>query len=94
MGDLFFTKSNDHNRPPVVGFFEHMDGSFQISKVGSITAFFTSIEEGSVGIYFRKNVHNIRSGYWARFHEVWINGKLCVIHEQFIQPLVKGVKDE
>ena len=96
MGDLFLTKHNDHDRPPVIGFFEYMDGSKSISRFGSTTAYFKPIEVGTVGIYFRKNVQEVRSGYWSRFHEVWIEGKLCVIHEQFINPLPKGKgeKDE
>ena len=26
MGDLFLTKQNNHGRPPVIGFFEYMEG--------------------------------------------------------------------
>ena len=49
------------------------------------------VQEGTIGIYFRKNVHALESTYyWSRFHEVWINGKKCVIDEDFINPLPKG----
>ncbi len=51
------------------------------------------IEVDTVGIYFRKNVNRLQSNYWYRFHEVWINGKRCVIHEQFIDPLPKGANN-
>lgn len=94
MGDLFLTKTNDHDRPPVIGFFDYIEGSKSITRIGSTTAFFKLVEVGTVGIYFRKNVHNVKSGYWSRFHEVWIDGKLCVIHEQFIDPVDKGAKED
>ena len=94
MGDLFLTKKNIHNRPPVVGFFEYVDGIETITKFQAKTAYFMPIEEGIVGMYFRKNVNNIKSNYyWSKFHEVWIDGKKCVIHEDFIDPLPKGIND-
>ena len=95
MGDLFCTQENDHGRPPVIGFFEYLDGVKSVTRIGSSTAYFKPVETGIIGIYFRKNVKDLKSGYWARFHEVWIEGKLCVIHEQFIDPMIKkGKKDE
>ncbi len=90
-GDLFLTKKNIHGRPPVIGFFEYLDG---VTKIASLhkghTSYFMPIDPGTVGIYFRKNVNQLNSNYWSRFHEVWINGKRCVIHEQFIDPIPKG----
>jgi hypothetical protein len=94
MGDLFLTKANDHGRLPVIGFFDNLEQSISITRYGGRTAFFKTVEEETVGIYFRKNVQNVKSGYWSRFHEVWIGGKLCVIHEQFIFPLKKGKKKD
>ncbi len=93
LGDLFLAKSNSHGRPPVVGFFDYIEGVKSISRLNEATAYFKPVEEGIVGIYFRKNVLSIKSSYWARFHEVWIDGKSCIIHEHFINPLPKGVKD-
>jgi len=91
MGDLFLTKENQHGRPPVVGFFEYMDGTQTVTRFKSKTAYFMPVQVDTVGIYFRKNVDKISSGYyWSKFHEVWIGGKKCVIHEDFIKPLPKG----
>ncbi len=90
MGDLFLTKENSHGRPPVIGFFEYLDGVKSVTRLGSATAYFKPVKEGSVGIYFRKNVLSAESNYWRKFHEVWIDGKKCVIHEHFIDPLPKG----
>ncbi len=91
MGDLFLTKKNIHDRPPVIGFFEYIEGIQTVTRFESSTAYFMPVQEGTIGIYFRKNVHALESTYyWSRFHEVWINGKKCVIHEDFINPLPKG----
>jgi len=92
MGDLFLTKRNEHSRPPVIGFLEDMQGIKSFPSVHKGTSYFLPIEEGTVGIYFRKNINSLQSSYWGRFHEVWINGKRCVIHEQFIDPIAKGAK--
>lgn len=89
-GDLFLTRKNDHDRLPVIGFFEYLEGVRTITSLNSTTAYFMPIQEGSVGIYFRKNILSVRSSYWAKFHEVWIGGRKCVIHEQFINPLPKS----
>jgi hypothetical protein len=95
MGDLFITKKNDHNRPPVIGFLGDLEMSKGVTMVHKGTSYFLPVEEGTVGIYFRKNINSIQSSYWCKFHEVWINGKKCVIHEQFIHPIGKGAeKDE
>ena len=95
MGDLFLTKENIHGRPPVVGFFQYLSGvtRVSVSHATGTTSYFMPIDVGTVGIYFRKNVNAIHSNYWAKFHEVWIGGKKCVIHEQFIDPIPKGDKD-
>lgn len=93
MGDLFLTRENSHKRPPVIGFFEYMEGAQTVTRMHSNTAFFMPVKVGSVGIYFRKNINALMSSYWSRFHEVWIDGKRCVIHEEFIDPLPKGNKD-
>ncbi len=93
MGDLFLTKRNHHGRPPVVGFFEYIEGVKTVSRLNETSAYFKPVEEGTVGVYFRKNVLSAKSVYWAKFHEVWIDGKKCVIHEHFINPLPKGNKD-
>lgn len=95
-GDLFLTKENIHGRPPVIGFFEYHSGvtKISVSHTSGITSYFMPIPVGTVGIYFRKNVHALESSYWARFHEVWIDGKKCVIHEHFIDPIIKGDTDE
>tara|TARA_R100001510_G_scaffold38574_1_gene34969 strand:- start:1700 stop:2032 length:333 start_codon:yes stop_codon:yes gene_type:complete len=90
MGDLFLTKQNNHGRPPVIGFFEYMEGVKTITRLNEKSAYFKPVQEGSVGIYFRKNILSAKSIYWAKFHEVWIDGKKCVIHEHFIDPLPKG----
>ena len=92
MGDLFITKRNDHDRPPVIGFLEDLEISKGVTMVHKGTSYFLPVAEGTVGIYFRKNINSIQSSYWCRFHEVWIEGKKCVIHEQFIDPMPKGVK--
>ncbi len=92
MGDLFLTKKNSHKRPPVVGFFEDLSTSFTLSTSKSTTSSFMPIGEGVIGIYFRKHVNSFRNVYWSKFHEVWINGRKCVIHENFIDPLPKGEK--
>ena len=89
-GDLFLTRKNDHDRLPVIGFFEYLEGVRTITSLNSTTAYFMPIQEGSVGIYFRKNILSVRSSYWAKVHEVWIGGRKCVIHEQFINPLPKS----
>tara|TARA_R100000234_G_scaffold6475_3_gene4395 strand:+ start:1533 stop:2027 length:495 start_codon:yes stop_codon:yes gene_type:complete len=89
-GDLFLTKRNQHGRFPVIGFFEHIKGVKTIQSYGSTTAYFTSIEEGTVGIYFRKNSDNRKNHHWSKFHEVWIGGRSCIIHEDFIGPLPKS----
>jgi len=96
MGDLFLTRENSHGRPPVIGFFEYMDGVTKITTLHKgHTSYFMPVDVGTIGIYFRKNVNRLYSNYWSRFHEVWINGKRCVIHGQFIDPLPKGAnKDE
>ncbi len=93
MGDLFLTKMNFHGRPPVIGFFEYIEGVKSITRYNTSTAYFMPVKEGTVGVYFRKNIHSIKSSYWDNFHEVWIDGKSCVIHEQFIDPLPKGAKN-
>ena len=95
MGDLFLTRKNMHGRSPVVGFFEYQDGVTKISVYHpmSTTSYFMPIPIGTVGIYFRKNVDHRQSAHWSKFHEVWIDGKKCVIHEQFIDPLPKGKQD-
>ncbi len=93
MGDLFLTKKNFHGRPPVIGFFEYLEGVSSITRINERSAYFKPVQEGSVGIYFRKNVLSAKSNYWASFHEVWIGGKKCVIHEHFIDPLPKGKKN-
>ena len=90
MGDLFLTKENPHGRSPVIGFFEYMDGTKTITRFSTNTAFFMPVPVGTIGIYFRKNISQTMTTYWSRFHEVWIEGKLCVIHEDFIDPLHKG----
>ena len=95
-GDLFLTRENMHGRPPVIGFLEYMEGVTKVkTQQGSRTSYFMPIEAGTVGIYYRKNVNQTpaRSNYWAKFHEVFIEGKRCVIHEQFIEPLRRGVSD-
>ena len=95
-GDLFLTRENMHGRPPVIGFFEYMEGVTKItSHHGGRTSYFMPIGVGTVGIYYRKNVNRapVRSNYWAKFHEVFIEGKRCVIHEQFIEPLDRGASD-
>ena len=93
MGDLFLTKQNHHGRPPVIGFFEYMEGVKTITRLNEKSAYFKPVQEGSVGIYFRKNILSAQSSYWHKFHEVWIDGKKCVIHEHFIEPLPKGKQD-
>ena len=93
MGDLFLTKSNFHCRPPVIGFFEYIEGVKTITRLSEKSAYFKPVQEGTVGIYFRKNILSAKSSYWAKFHEVWIDGKKCVIHEHFIDPLPKGKQD-
>lgn len=90
VGDLFLTKENAHGRPPVIGFFDYIDGVKSVVKYNSTSAYFMPIEEGTVGIYFRNNVLSVKSNYWAKFHEVWIEGRKCVIHEHFIDPLPKS----
>ena len=54
MGDLFLAKKNSHDRPPVIGFFEYMEGTQTVTRFNTKTAYFMPIEEGTVGIYFRK----------------------------------------
>ena len=99
MGDLFLTKENIHGRPPVIGFFEYTEGVTRISTVPyGRTSYFMPVPIGTIGIYFRKNLSSNRSGgpyspYWDKFHEVWINGKQCLIHEQFINPMKKVAKN-
>jgi hypothetical protein len=93
MGDLFLTKSNFHGRPPVIGFFEYIEGVKTITRLSEKSAYFKPVQEGTVGIYFRKNILSAKSNYWDKFHEVWIDGKNCVIHEHFIDPLPKGKQD-
>ncbi|MAL46070.1 MAG: hypothetical protein CME98_18950 [Hyphomonas sp.] len=88
-GDLFLTKRNQHNRPPVIGFFERVEGIKSFNSVGSDTVYFTAIEEGTVGIYCRKKRDVEKYRHWSRFHEVWIGGRLCIIHEDYIGPLPK-----
>jgi len=90
MGDLFLTQENHHGRPPVIGYFEYMEGTKTVTRFSTNTAFFMPVPVGTVGVYFRKNVDQVMSTYWSRFHEVWIEGKKCVIHEDFINPLPKG----
>ena len=90
MGDLFLTKRNQHNRPPVIGFLQDLESSKSLASIYRKTSYFLPVAEGTVGIYFRKNINSIQSSYWCRFHEVWIEGKRCVIHEQFIDPIAKG----
>ena len=90
LGDLFLTKRNHHGRPPVIGFFDYIEGVKSITRLNETSAYFKPIKEGSIGIYFRKNILSAKSSYWAKFHEVWIDGKRCVIHESFINPLPKG----
>ena len=96
MGDLFLTRSNDHERPPVIGFFQDLKDEKDIVIGRNRSSYFLPIEEGTVGIYFRKNVMSEKSSYWIKFHEVWIEGKKCVIHENYINPLPKnkGKKNE
>jgi hypothetical protein len=93
MGDLFLTKRNEHDRPPVIGFLEDLHDAKGFVSMHSSTSYFLPIEVGTVGIYFRKNINSLKSTYWCKFHEVWINGKRCVIHEQFIDPIAKGAKE-
>ena len=93
MGDLFVTKKNFHGRPPVIGFFDYIEGVKSVTRLNETSAYFKPVQEGSLGIYFRKNVLSAKSNYWASFHEVWIDGKKCVIHEHFIDPLPKGIKN-
>jgi hypothetical protein len=92
MGDLFLTKKNDHERPPVIGFLEGLQTAKGFTSIHKGTSYFLPIEVGTVGIYFRKNINSLQSSYWCRFHEVWIGGKKCIIHEQFIDPIGKGAK--
>ena len=94
LGDLFLTRKNDHNRPPVIGFFDDLKDQNAFLSTSRNTSYFLPVAEGTVGIYFRKNVNSLHSTYWCKFHEVWIEGKKCVIHEQFIDPLVKGANNE
>lgn len=94
LGDLFLTRKNDHNRPPVIGFFDDLREHNAFLSTARHTSYFLPVAEGTVGIYFRKNVNSLHSTYWCKFHEVWIEGKKCVIHEQFIDPLVKGANNE
>ena len=89
-GDLFLTKRNQHDRPPVVGFFERVEGLKSINSVGPATIYFTAIEEGTIGIYCRKKREASKYRQWARFHEVWIGGRLCILHEDYIGPLPKA----
>ena len=93
MGDLFLTRRNSHERPPVIGFFQDLKDEKAFMTGRGSTSYFLPIEEGTVGIYFRKNINSLKSTYWCKFHEVWINGKRCVIHEQFIDPVAKGAKE-
>lgn len=93
MGDLFLTRKNQHGLTPVVGFFEYIEGVKTIRSINTKTAYFKPVQEGIVGIYFRKNVNQLKSGYWVRFHEVWIEGRQCVIHQNFIKPLPKHKED-
>ena len=97
-GDLFLTRENMHARTPVIGFFEYIDGATKLTaRSGGITSYFKPIPVGTVGIYFRKNVisapKQYGSAYWDKFHEVFIDGKRCVIHEQFIEPVEKGTNN-
>lgn len=97
-GDLFLTRENMHARTPVIGFFEYIDGVTKLTtRSGGLTSYFKPIPVGTVGIYFRKNVINAPmrygSDYWEKFHEVFIDGKRCVIHEQFIEPIEKGANN-
>jgi hypothetical protein len=92
MGDLFLTRRNEHDRPPVIGFLQDIQDSNGFASIHKSTSFFLPVEEGTVGIYFRKNINSLQSSYWCRFHEVWIGGKKCIIHEQFIDPMAKGAK--
>ena len=93
-GDLFLTKKNQHALKPVVGFFEYIEGAKSINRLNTTTAYVKPVKEGIVGIYFRKNVMSENTRYWAMFHEVWIGGKQCVIHENFINPLPKGKNND
>ena len=97
-GDLFLTKENMHARTPVIGFFEYIDGATKLTaNHRGMTSYFKPIPIGTVGIYFRRNVisapQRYGSDYWDKFHEVFIDGKRCVIHEQFIQPVEKGTNN-
>tara|TARA_R110000824_G_scaffold135264_1_gene298472 strand:+ start:282 stop:668 length:387 start_codon:yes stop_codon:yes gene_type:complete len=97
-GDLFLTKENMHARTPVIGFFEYIDGATKLTaNHRGMTSYFKPIPIGTVGIYFRRNVisapQRYGSDYWDKFHEVLIDGKRCVIHEQFIQPVEKGTNN-
>lgn len=94
LGDLFLTRRNAHNRPPVIGFLEDLERSKDFLSMHKGTSYFLPVAEGTVGIYFRKNINSLQSSYWCRFHEVWIEGKRCVIHEQFIDPIAKGAKKD
>lgn len=89
MGDLFLTRQNTHGLEPVVGFFDYIDGVDVIRNINSKTAYFKPVGVGIIGIYFRKNVMEMKTNYWSRFHEVWIEGRRCVIHQNFIKPLPK-----
>ena len=89
IGDLFLTRQNGHGLEPVVGFFEYIDGVNVVRNINSKTAYFKPVEAGIIGIYFRKNVLEMKTNYWSRFHEVWIEGRLCIIHQNFIKPLPK-----
>ena len=93
-GDLFLTQKNYHGMPPVIGFFEYIEGVKSINRLHSRSAYFKPVKEGTIGIYFRKNVMSENTRYWAMFHEVWIGGKQCVIHENFISPLPKGKNND
>tara|TARA_R110000796_G_scaffold6922_3_gene24130 strand:- start:1187 stop:1534 length:348 start_codon:yes stop_codon:yes gene_type:complete len=96
IGDLFITQPNYAGRDPVIGFFNWQPGSYSATSLDSRTTFFKLVPTGTLGMYFKRDIQRNMSGYWFKFHEVWIGGKLCIIHEQFINPLpkVKGEKNE
>jgi hypothetical protein len=91
MGDLFLLKPSGNGRPPILGFDEWSDDCFKIRNApggsGLRTMFFKFVQINTLGIYFKRSTMGLGSSYWAKFHEVWVEGKKCVVHESFIYPL-------
>ena len=98
MGDLFLLKASSNGRPPILGFDEWSHDCFKIRNapfnttggMGFRTMFFKFVQINTLGIYFRRSSMGLGSSYWAKFHEVWVDGKKCVVHESFINPLPKN----